>query len=157
MNAYNRIITATPGEGAAIALLMQQAIRQGGVADHHGDPAVVDAWTANKHQEQIEHWISDPALYVSLGFHRERPVAVGLAAVTGEICQCVVQPEHWRRGLGRALMGDLEQTLRNARCQRAMLYSTRSAEGFFRRLGYTACGPCTVFHGLHLQPMQKSL
>lgn len=151
------IVSAAPGDGAAIARLMQQGICAGGIADHRGDPALVSAWLANKHAEQIECWLRDPGVYLNLGFLCERPLAVGVAARSGEVCQCIVEPEHWRNGVGRALVADLEGRLRTWGCTRAVLYSTQAAEGFFQRLGYVGDGACVLFHGLRLRPMQKSL
>ncbi|MBV6290333.1 GNAT family N-acetyltransferase [Pseudomonas aegrilactucae] len=157
MDERIRIIKARPVEGAVIERLMQQTIAEGAGADHQGQPQVIEAWSRSKQRAQIARWLCDPALHLNLGRWQGRPVATGLALRSGEICQCFVQPDYWRRGVGRALMGDLEQALRGWGCPRAMLYSTPSAVAFFERLGYAGNGPPLGFHGLRLQLMHKTL
>lgn len=157
MDERIRIARARPGEAAVIERLMQQTIAQGAGADHQGQPLVIEAWSCSKQRAQIARWVGDPALHLNLGRWLGRPVATGLALRSGEICQCFVHPDYSRRGVGRALLEDLEQALRGWGCPRAMLYSTDSALAFFERLGYASNGPPLGFHGLRLQLMHKTL
>lgn len=157
MDARIRIIKARLAEAAVVERLMRQTIAEGAGADHQGQARVIEAWSRSKQRAQIARWLGDPALHLNLGRWQGRPVATGLALRSGEVCQCFVQPGYWRRGIGRALVQDLEQALRGWGCPRAMLYSTASALGFFVRQGYACDGPPLVFHGLHLQLMYKTL
>jgi N-acetylglutamate synthase-like GNAT family acetyltransferase len=57
----------------------------------------------------------------------------------GVIENVVVLPDSHRRGIGAALMSELEQVARAARCTKLMLLSSRSradAHAFFMQLGF---------------------
>ncbi|MFF3702596.1 MULTISPECIES: GNAT family N-acetyltransferase [Pseudomonas] len=156
MDERIRIARARPAEAALIERLMQQSIATAADQDHHGDLQVIDAWSRSKQRAQITDWLGDPALYLNLGRWQGRPVATALALRSGEICQCFVQRDHTGRGIGRALVLDLEHALRRWGCTHASLYSTASAQDFFARLGYSPSGEALGFHGLHLQLMHKT-
>lgn len=150
------ITQARPSDAGRISQLIEHSVRRGCFADHGGDPQVLASWLGTKGAATIRAWLADEALTVRVVRQRKALAGVGIALRSGEICQCHVLPELCGRGLGRALMLDLEQRLRGWGLSRAMLYSTDSAAGFFRRLGYRASGAPLLFCGLRLQAMQKT-
>ena len=80
-----------------------------------------------------------------------------MALASGDITLCYVQPECFRRGVGRALMDDLEGWLRLRGVQRVSLNSTRTGEAFYRHLGYRQAAPPLTHEGLQTLPMVRSL
>jgi ribosomal protein S18 acetylase RimI-like enzyme len=80
-----------------------------------------------------------------------------MAHVEGEVLLCHVQPEFIRRGIGTALMAELENHLLEQGCISAYLNSTQSGRGFYHRLGYRETGQPQHHAGLNVMPMEKSL
>ena len=79
------------------------------------------------------------------------------AQAGGDISLCYVQPESFRRGVGRALMQDLEGWLQVRGVLHADLNSTRTGRAFYRRLGYRESAPPVEYQGVQTLPMHKSL
>lgn len=146
-----------PGDAGIISRILERSIRTGGALDHRNNPCLVEAWLRHKGCEDVDRWLVDDALYLRLGWLQGKPAGVALALTSGEICLCYVQPECFRQGLGRALMLAMEAFLRRQGHRRAMLYSTCTASGFHRRLGYRQTGQPLHFSGLALVPMDKVL
>jgi len=144
-------------EAGIVSRILQRSIRSGCALDHRNNACLVEAWTRNKGCEQVSRWLQDEALCLRLAWLEGKPVGAGMALASGEVCLCYVQPESFRRGAGRALMVALEAFLRNAGRSHAMLYSTRTAEGFYQCLGYRPTGRPLSFTGLLLTPMSKAL
>ena len=59
-----------------------------------------------------------------------------------EVCKLLVHPDHWRRGIARALMLALEPVAREERRTLLTLdtWTGRSAEQLYRSIGYTVVG-----------------
>jgi hypothetical protein len=59
-----------------------------------------------------------------------------------EVCKLLVHPEHWRRGIARALMLALEPVAREERRTLLTLdtWTGKSAEQLYRSIGYTVVG-----------------
>ena len=70
---------------------------------------------------------------------------------------CYVVPEALHRGVGRALLQNIEVHAREAGLTTLDLDSTRTAEHFYRRHGYVPHGVVQTWAGLQAQPMRKRL
>ncbi|EIK94915.1 GCN5-like N-acetyltransferase [Pseudomonas sp. M47T1] len=145
------------GDAGIVSRILERSIRGGCALDHRNNPCVVEAWLRNKRCDDVSRWLADDALYLRLGWLEGKPVGVALALASGEICLCYVQPESFRRGVGRALMAAMEAILRRQGHHRAMLYSTRTACAFHEHLGYRQTGRPMRLSGLLLVPMDKLL
>ena len=84
-------------------------------------------------------------------------MGVAMAAINGKVAFCYVQPEWFRRGVGQALVRDLEGWLIEQGLRQSRLNSTRTSEAFYRRLGYQAYAQAFMVAGLHAIPMHKAL
>ncbi|MCU1758277.1 GNAT family N-acetyltransferase [Pseudomonas sp. 14P_8.1_Bac3] len=157
MDAPLNICKATPADAGIISRIVQRSIRVGCVLDHRNDPQTVATWTRNTSVEHIQPWLTDPRLYLNIALLRDKPVGVAMAAISGKVAFCYVQPEWFRRGAGLALVRDLEGWLIDQGLAQARLNSTRTGEPFYRRLGYQPCAESFSSAGLHAIPMHKAL
>ncbi|WP_455924763.1 GNAT family N-acetyltransferase [Pseudomonas putida] len=157
MDPLIAIAPPAPGDAGVVSRILERSIRGGCALDHRNDPCLVDAWLRHKRWDDVGRWLLDDALHLRVGRLEGKAAGVALALASGEICLCYVLPEHFRRGVGRALMGAMEGILRRQGHRRAMLYSTRTASGFHQHLGYRQTGRPMRICGLLLLPMDKAL
>ena len=130
------ICKATPADAGIISRIVERSIRVGCALDHRNDPLTVATWTHNKTIEHVQPWLTDERLYLNIALLQEKPVGVAMAAISGKVAFCYVQPEWFRRGAGQALVRDLEGWLTDQGLHQARLNSTRTSEAFYRHLGY---------------------
>ncbi|WP_392890619.1 GNAT family N-acetyltransferase [Pseudomonas migulae] len=157
MEASIHISRATPADAGIISRIVERSIRVGCALDHRNDPQTVATWTHNKTIEHIQPWLTDPRLYLNIALLQDKPVGVAMAAISGKVAFCYVQPEWFRRGAGQALVSDLEDWLINNGLARVRLNSTRTSEAFYRHLGYQPCAKTFTVAGLYAIPMHKAL
>ncbi|MNG28802.1 Acetyltransferase (GNAT) family protein [compost metagenome] len=96
-------------------------------------------------------------MYLSIALLQNKPIGVAMAAISGKVAFCYVQPEWFRRGAGQALVRDLEGWLVGQGLYQARLNSTRTGEAFYRHLGYQSRDQAFQVAGLHAIPMYKDL
>ena len=140
-----------------ISRIIERSIRFGCALDHRNDPLLVRDWTREQSADYISAWLADPHLYLSIALLQDKPVGVGMARLNGEIVLCYVQPESFRRGVGRALVSDLEGWLQVRGVRDVHLNSTRTGVAFYRHLGYREYASALVHKGLKILPMSKPL
>ena len=157
MNAPIHICKATPADAGIISRIVERSIRLGCALDHRNDPRTVATWTHNKTIEHVQPWLADSRLYLNIALLQDKPIGVAMAAISGRVAFCYVQPEWFRRGAGQALVRDLETWLITQGLPQARLNSTRTGEAFYQRLGYRACAESFTVAGLHAIPMHKVL
>ncbi|MHC8301023.1 GNAT family N-acetyltransferase [Pseudomonas sp. ZS1P83] len=157
MDAPIHICKATPADAGIISRIVERSIRVGCALDHRNDPLTVATWTHNKTIEHVQPWLTDQRLYLNIALLQDKPVGVAMAAISGKVAFCYVQPEWFRRGAGQALVHDLEGWLTGQGLREARLNSTRTSEAFYRHLGYHPCAETFAVAGLHAIPMRKAL
>ncbi|MDB5998028.1 MAG: family N-acetyltransferase [Pseudomonas sp.] len=157
MEAFLHICKATPADAGIICRIVERSIRVGCALDHRNDPQTVATWTHTKTIAHIQPWLTDQRLYLNIALLQDKPVGVAMAAISGKVAFCYVQPEWFRRGAGQALVHDLERWLINHGLAQARLNSTRTSEAFYRHLGYRPCAESFTVAGLHAIPMHKTL
>ncbi|KQZ78405.1 GNAT family N-acetyltransferase [Pseudomonas sp. Root562] len=148
---------ATPADAGIINRIIERSIRVGCALDHRNQPQVVATWTQNQTHENIQLWLSDQQLYLNLALLHDKPVGVAMASNQGQVAFCYVMPEWFRRGVGQALVRDLEGWLINQGLRQSRLNSTRTGEAFYRRLGYQPQAEPLTVAGLPVIPMHKAL
>jgi predicted N-acetyltransferase YhbS len=127
------IRTATEADAAALSAIIRRALREVNARDY--EAAIIEAVAANFSREQLLEAI------------RNRPVFV--AAIDGEIVgtgglegttvrSMFVRPDHERRGIGAALMREIEALAVSRGVDRLVLQSSITAEGFYLRHGFEA-------------------
>lgn len=157
MDASLHTCQATPADAGIISRIVERSIRVGCALDHRNDAKIVAAWTHNKTADHIHTWLTDQRLYLSIALLQDKPIGVAMAAISGKIAFCYVQPEWFRRGAGQALIHDLEAWLLNQGVHQVHLNSTRTSEAFYRHLGYRDSAETFSVAGLHAIPMHKVL
>ncbi|WP_283181110.1 GNAT family N-acetyltransferase [Pseudomonas svalbardensis] len=157
MDAPIQICKATPADAGIISRIVERSIRVGCALDHRNDPLTVATWTHNKTIEHVQPWLTDERLYLNIALLHDKPVGVAMAAISGKVAFCYVQPEWFRRGAGQALVRDLEGWLTDQGLRQARLNSTRTSEAFYCHLGYQPCAETFAVAGLHAIPMHKAL
>ncbi|MCW0922584.1 GNAT family N-acetyltransferase [Pseudomonas sp. B24_DOA] len=157
MEAPVCIRPATLADTGIINRIVERSIRIGCALDHRNHPLLVSDWLNRSPADFISSRLADPHFYLCVALLEDKPVGVGMARVSGEILLCYVQPESFRRGVGRALMHNLEGWLRIRGVQHVHLNSTRTAEAFYRHLGYQQAAPPGHSIGLQTVPLRKPL
>ncbi|VVQ32962.1 GNAT family N-acetyltransferase [Pseudomonas fluorescens] len=157
MEAPICIRPAILADAGIISRIIERSIRIGCALDHRNDPLLVSQWIGRQCADFISARLADPHFYLCIALWADRPVGVGMAEVSGDISLCYVQPESFRRGVGRALIQDLEGWLRICGASHADLNSTRTGRAFYHRLGYHESAPPLEYQGLQTLPMHKSL
>jgi len=157
MEAPICIRPAILADAGIISRIIERSIRIGCALDHRNHPSLVSDWIGQQSADFISARLADPHFYLCIALLADKPVGVGMAQAGGDISLCYVQPESFRRGVGRALMQDLEGWLRVRGVLHADLNSTRTGRAFYHRLGYRESAPPLEYQGLQTLPMHKPL
>lgn len=151
------VLVALGSDAMAISRLIDHSVRTGCAVDHRNDPELVNAWLRSTSPARLLRLLDQGHVLARLALLQGRPVGFALAHVGGEILHCYVLSEFSRRGVGSALMNDLEAHLLERGCLTACLSSSLAGRGFYRHLGYREAGQPLRTGGLTLTPMEKSL
>ena len=123
--------------------VLRRSISQLCVADHGSDPAIINAWLANKTPETAARWIGQVGSSFLLAVESDAILAVGSVTDAGEILLNYVEPEARFRGVSRALLSALEARAVERGNRRCTLTSTATAHRFYRSAGYIDDGAPT--------------
>lgn len=138
--------------------VLRRSITQLCVADHGNDPAILNAWLANKKPEIVAAWISQSGNSLMLATERDAILAVGSVTDAGEITLNYVAPDARFRGVSRALLSALEARAAERGNRRCTLTSTETAHRFYRSAGYVDDGaPAGKFGTKASYPMSKMI
>ncbi|QUS38378.1 GNAT family N-acetyltransferase [Tardiphaga alba] len=149
---------ARSDDAAKACVVMRRSISELCGSDHHGDPATLDAWLANKTPAVFERWIADTGNVVLVAAEDDAILAVGAVRTNGEITLNYVSPDARFRGVSRALLAGLEEVASDFGNEMCCLTSTETAHRFYLSCGYTDCeDPEGKFGTSSSYPMQKSL
>ncbi len=145
-------------DAAKACMVMRRSIAELCMSDHHGDPAILDAWLGNKTPAIVEGWIADPGNVVLVAVEGDTILAVGAVRTDGEITLNYVSPDARFRGVSRTLLAGLEAAAKDVGNTTCRLTSTETAHRFYLSCGYMDCGqPEGRFGTTSSYPMQKSL
>jgi N-acetylglutamate synthase-like GNAT family acetyltransferase len=148
---------ARPDDASAACTLLRQAIEQGCAADHGGDPALLAAWLGNKTPQNVAAWFASPTNYAVLAERGGELAGLALLNQAGKLALCYVLPALAREGVGRALVGAVEERARCWSIRKVHMHCPASASGFFERLGYLNAGKDRACFGLEADLMWKQL
>jgi GNAT superfamily N-acetyltransferase len=147
---------ARPEDADEACDVLRRSISQLCVADHCNDPAILNAWLANKRPEIVAAWISQQGNSLLLAAEGEAILAVGSVTDAGEITLNYVAPEARFRGVSRALLTALEVRAVERGNRRCTLTSTETAHRFYQSAGYVDDGLPTGKFGTNASyPMSK--
>ncbi|MEZ5863210.1 MAG: GNAT family N-acetyltransferase [Geminicoccaceae bacterium] len=127
------IRSATVDDAGAISHVIVRALRETNAGDY--PPAVISALVQNFAPERILELLATRDVLVACLADE----IVGTASLEHSAVRTVfVAPEHQGRGLGSALMRELEVLCRTRGLTRQTVRSSITAEGFYTRLGFVA-------------------
>jgi putative acetyltransferase len=125
-----------PDEGGTFLELHSRAIR--GLAAAHYPPEVISTWATPVTEATIGRFLENPDQEVRLIAELDG-VPVGLGSVVipaSELRACYVVPEASRKGVGTALVTEIERIANKNGVTRLELHSSINAEPFYAALGY---------------------
>ena len=128
-----------------------------------GEPVIAPQWTVGEPEYLMgKELVSAPRVDAPPGYRVERVdggvvvraadetlAAAGRFAVWGEasvVDKVVTEPAHRRKGLGGAVMSELDALAVELGAVRAVLVATEAGLGLYRRLGWTVLSPVTAAH-----------
>lgn len=148
---------AGPSDAQAVCRLLRRAIGEGCEPDHRGRADILDAWLGNKTPHNVASWFSAPTNFALVAERDDELLGIALLTQAGKLALCYVQPEAVRTGVGRALLGAIEDQARAWSISKIHLHSPSSARAFFERLGYTNAGKEKACFGLECDFLWKKL
>jgi len=144
-------------DAAAACAVLRRSITELCTADHHGDPAILERWLANKTSETVRGWIVACGHTLLVAERAGAVIAVGGTTDAGEITLNYVDPIARFQGAGTAMLAALEDRLREQGVSRSRLSSTATAHGFYRNRGYVDVDRSVAFASLTTYHMAKQL
>jgi len=149
---------AAPEDAAAACHVLRESISRLCVADHRDDPAILNAWLANKTPEMVAAWAVQKGNSLLLAVEGDAVLAVGSVTDAGEITLNYVAPAARFRGVSRALLSALEARAIERGNKRCKLTSTETAHRFYQSAGYIDDGvPTGKFGTSSGYPMSKEI
>ena len=123
-------------EGRTFLDIHEHAIR--GLAAPYYSPEVVSAWVVPITDENVQRFVHSPQSEIRLIAELDgEPVGLGvLVADNSELRACYVVPEAARKGVGSALVREMERIALENGLSRLDLNSSVNAEPFYACLGY---------------------
>jgi putative acetyltransferase len=109
-----------------------------GLAARCYTPEVIDAWTVASTDENLQRLLENPDGEIRLIAELDGE-AVGLGALVvskSELRACYVVPEAARKGVGTALVTEIERIAQEHGLQRLELLASVNAEPFYASCGY---------------------
>ncbi len=149
---------AKPADAAAVCDAVRRSITELCGPDHQGNHATLEAWLANKTQENFAVWCASDR-HVSLVAELQAEVAgYGLLDRAGTVELLYVIPEARFQGVSRALLAEMERRARALGLRALKLSSSGTARRFYEGCGYVAAGPPEAGFGVSIcYPMVKQL
>jgi putative acetyltransferase len=135
----------------ALAFLQVHHAAVRGIAAKDYPPEVVEAWAPMPITDQsIERFLTNPDGELRLVAEIDgRIVGIGaLVLAKSELRACYVAPQAARRGVGSALMHELERIARDNGLANLQMDSSVTAEPFYLAPGYNVRGRGGTAHGL---------
>lgn len=127
---------ASEADAEAVCVTLRRSIRELCFEDHRGDAALLDEWLANKTEDNARRWATASGSCLLVADEGGAILAVGAATAEGDIRLNYVSPDARFRGVSKAMLGALEDYLRQHGNRTSRLSSTRTAHGFYRACGY---------------------
>ncbi len=151
------IRTAGPEDAADACQVLRRSITECCAPDHHGDPAILHSWLGNKTPDNVAGWIASPSNHMLVAVSDGALVGVSLLTQAGKLSLCYLVPEALHAGIGKAMLGALEQQARVWGIGVLRLHGTASGRAFFARNGYVLAGKEKSCYGVECDFFWKKL
>jgi putative acetyltransferase len=125
-----------PADARRFLEIHEESVRKLAANDY--PPAVIDAWAAPITDERLQRFLQNRDAEIRLIAERDgEPVGIGaLVVATSELRACYVRPSAARRGVGTAIVAEIERLARERGLRELHLESSVTAEPFYAALGY---------------------
>ncbi|MGB0504952.1 MAG: GNAT family N-acetyltransferase [Pikeienuella sp.] len=150
------IRVACAADAKRASTLLVRSITQLCHADHQGDVAEIDEWTANKTPANLRTWIDNPDLIFLVSETLTGLAGLAAGDKTGAVHLNYVDPDHRFTGVSRALLSMLEAKMAAAGATNGQLTSTLTAKRFYLSQGWNSL-PCDAPDTIHGAKMHKTL
>lgn len=157
MNPSITLMEAVPSDAPVISRIIGRTIRTACAVDHRNDQRLIDSWLRGTSPVQLLRHLGQKHTLARLALFDGKPVGFAMAHTDGEVQQCYVLSEFSRRGVGTALMQELEEQLLEQGRATACVSSTLAGLGFYHHLGYRETDQRLQVGGLTVALMEKSL
>jgi GNAT superfamily N-acetyltransferase len=151
------IRTAILEDAPGACEVLRSSIEQCCVQDHQNQPQILDAWLGNKTAQNVASWIASPSNFTLVAEHEGQIVGVALLTQAGKLSLCYVVPAMLHRGVGKALLAEVEAQARRWDISVIRLHSTASARHFYVRNGYLDAGKEKSCYGVECVFFWKKL
>jgi putative acetyltransferase len=134
-------------EAGAFLDIQARSVR--GLAASHYPPEVIEAWVVPTTEDALRGFLENPDHEIRLLAELDGAL-VGLGCLVvqnSELRACYVAPEAARRGVGSALVKEIERLAREHNIEHLHLQASINAEPFYAALGYEV-----VERGEHVWP-----
>jgi len=148
---------ATQDDAADACQVVRRSIAECCHDDHRGDANLLAGRLRNKTPEFMRRFILAPNAFSVVALVGEEVVGFASVSRTGEVTLCYVAPSARFKGVGKALLGVVEDHVTRAGVDALHLESTRTARAFYLRNGFTPEGSPILAFGIEGQPMRKQL
>jgi len=140
-------------DAVAACEVLRRSISEVCGPDYSRIEGFVEDWLKNKTPEQVAAWIENPDTYFVVACipDEDGVVGVGSIAPSGEILLCYVIPEYLGKGVGRTILGALEDRARAWELRQLTTLSTVTAREFYIRQGFTQCGAPVMEDGHEIE------
>jgi putative acetyltransferase len=120
--------------------LHERSVR--GLAASHYAPEVIDAWVVPQTEDILDWFARNPDGEIRLIAELDgQPVGLGSLVVSNaELRSCYVVPEAARKGVGSALVREIERLAREHGLTHLQLFASVNAEPFYTSAGYQSDG-----------------
>lgn len=152
------IRSAERPDAPQIASLLRRSITELCRADYEGAPGRLDGWLANKTADTALAWMAGPGVVLVAGspWNEDTLQGVGMGLPDAEIVLNYVHPDARFKGVSKAIVTALEDYFSARGQMKVHLQSTRTAERFYRSMGYRPVtgtdAPGPLFFEKELQP-----
>lgn len=132
---------AIPDDAEALTEVNIRSIRE--ICGASGDytPEQIEHWISNKSPTSFLKWMANEDMRLYTGLIDDVVSGVGLLDLSGQIILLVLTPEAQGKGLGKALLHEMEAEARYWDLSKLTLESTTVARPFYESQGYRNLGP----------------
>ena len=132
-----KIRKATEEDAEAACHIVHRSVTELCEADHQGDSEILSQWLDNKTPQNFRTWINDKRTYFLVAETDDcQLTAVAMASDSGEILLNYISPDHRFQGISKTILSALEARLQQQEIKQITLASTRTAQKFYRSVGY---------------------
>lgn len=122
--------------------LLIESITKNCAIDYNNDPQIVKEWLANKTPENISQWINSTnnLSLIAVDTSKDKSAGFILMNKDGEILLNYVLPDYIHKGIGKALLKEIEHIAKSSGIKVLSVVSTITAKNFYERNGFVKSG-----------------